>query len=193
MTRRTAAGCVVFCTLLVAACGVRGQSRPTEVAADDVPFSLVEQPQQTAPGDNAPQRVSLYFLGPDGLVAIERPIPETATPALALRELLAGPLPAERASGTTSALVSRSAARLESVRDRVAHVSLSSGFRDSAIGNQPAALAEIVYTLTSFAEVDQVSFSIDGEEVPVPKPDGTLTDRPVDRDDYVAVVSDASP
>jgi spore germination protein GerM len=178
---------VVLCSVVLTACGVRSQSEPQQISSDDVPFGLVEPRRAGGEGHSAPQTVSLYFLGRHGVVTIRRQVEVEPTPARALRALLAGPLSSERASGTASALVSPTAARLERVRGGIAHVALESDFRDSAIGNQPAALAEIVYTLTEFPQIRRVSFSVDGSIVAVPTPDGSLTTGPVGRKDYAAL------
>ena len=178
---------------LIAGCGVRDQSEPAVVAPEDVPFGLADRPHEMPLGSDAQQPVSLYFLGRDGLVRVDRPIDGEVTPARALRELLAGPSRTEREAGAASVLVSASAAHFTQARGGVAQVALASGFRDSAIGNQPAALAEIVYTLTAFSEIEQVRFSIDGETVAVPTPDGSLADGPVDRGDYAALAAPGGP
>ncbi|HEX6312359.1 MAG TPA: GerMN domain-containing protein, partial [Acidimicrobiia bacterium] len=47
------------------------------------------------------------------------------------------------------------------------------------------ALAQIVYSLTELEPGVRVQFLVDGEPVEVPRGDGVLTRRPVDRDDYV--------
>jgi hypothetical protein len=185
--------CSMLSVVLLAACGLREQSEPSVVASDDVPFGLVDRPPKGSLEPDAPQLVVLYFLGRDGLVRVDRPIDGVMTPDRALRELLAGPSVSERHAGVGSALVSASAARFRQTRNGVARVALASGFRDSAIGNQPAALAEIVYTLTAFSEIEQVSFSVDGETVAVPRPDGSLAEGPVDRRDYGGLLAGASP
>jgi spore germination protein GerM len=135
----------------------------------------------------------LFFLGPDGLVEVERAVTGAATPAGALRALLAGPQPSERSEGTSSALVSSTAARLEGTRGGVARVSLDSGFQDGEIGDEPAALAEIVYTLTAFPHIERVTFLVEGEIVAVPRPDGSLISRPVGREDYAQLLTDVQP
>ena len=69
----------------------------------------------------------------------------------------------------------------------VAAASLSSGFRDSAIGNQPAALAEIVYTLTAFPR-DQAGQLLRRRRHRHGAETRWLAHHgPVDRKDYVAL------
>jgi spore germination protein GerM len=181
-----------LCVVLIGACSAGDQSEPAVVASGDVPFGLVDRPPESPVRQDDRQPVALYFLGRDGLVQVDRPVDGEVTPERALRELLAGPSRSERDAGAASALVSSSAARFERARGGVARVALASGFRDSAIGNQPAALAEIVYTLTAFPEIERVSFSVEGKAVAVPRPDGSLTDAPVDRTDYAALVAGAT-
>jgi spore germination protein GerM len=46
------------------------------------------------------------------------------------------------------------------------------------------ALAEIVFTATGRPGVGQVSFSLDGRPVEVPRADGSLTSEPLARTDF---------
>jgi spore germination protein GerM len=178
----------LLAVVILAACGVRGQDEPTRIDPADVPFQLVGRHGDGTSARTAPGRVTLYFLGADRLVKRTRSVDGAPTPRRALLALLAGPLPADRGVGTSSALASPDAARLDDVRDGTAHVTLTNGFQNSAASDQPAALAEIVYTLTAFADVDRATFSIDGVPTAVPRVDGSLTDGPVTRADYATAL-----
>ncbi len=52
------------------------------------------------------------------------------------------------------------------------------------------AVAQIVYTLTARPGVGQVSFTLEGAPVDVPRADGSLVARPVSRDDHTAALVD---
>ncbi len=128
---------VAVCSVVLTACGVREQSEPRQIAPDDVPFGLVEPRSAGGQGQNALQTVSLFFLGRHGVVAIRRPVEVAPTPARALRALLAGPLANERGSGTASALVSPTAARLERVRGGIAASPSRATFATAPSGTSP--------------------------------------------------------
>jgi spore germination protein GerM len=179
-------------TLLVAGCGVPDQPNPTQIAARKVPFGLVEG-KHGSTNEAARGVVTLYLPGPSGLVEVKRPIADAVTPSGALRALLAGPLPAERRRGTGSAPMEPEDARFDGVQRGVARVALDRGFESMAIGEQPTALAGIVYTLTAFRSIDAVSFFVDGQRVDVPRADGSLANGPVRRVDYAQLVTRAGP
>ncbi len=55
-------------------------------------------------------------------------------------------------------------------------------------GEQLLAVAQIVCTLTGRPGVGQVSFTLEGASLAVPKGDGSLVTSPVARDDYASLV-----
>ncbi len=65
-----------------------------------------------------------------------------------------------------------------------AEVDLLSAISALAGDEQLLAVAELVCTLTGRPGVGRVSFTLNGAPVDVPRGDGSLTARPVSRDDY---------
>ena len=61
------------------------------------------------------------------------------------------------------------------------------GFADAAPREQLLGLAQLVYTATELGAVDTVRFEIDGQQVAVPRADGSVTDQGVRRVDYAAL------
>ena len=60
--------------------------------------------------------------------------------------------------------------------------------------NQDEAIAQIVLTvLSSLAGVGQATFTFDGEPLGVPTANPGITDQPVSKDDYAAMVADGDP
>lgn len=178
-----AAGAV---TLAVAsACGVSTQDRPVTVARDAVPFSLLESTTTTQPG--APgTTVTIYLVGSAGLVPVTRSVAGRPGPTTAFGALEDGPTTAESAAGLVSKVVGDSAV-LVGVRDGLATVRLGSGLGASdAVALEP--IAQIVLTLTDLPGIDHVAFVIDGEQVAVPRADGSLSSAPVTRAEYAALV-----
>lgn len=182
---------LLACTLT--ACASSEQSAPVRVESRDVPFGLIDAPQPDSDVPDAPGALSLYYLDGGRLVEITRPSVTEPTARRALRGLLAGPTESEHAFGATSALPSRASARLVHVRENVARVELADRFLEGGVVDQPAALAQIVYTLTAVPGIEQIVFTGGGEEVAVPTPDGTLVEGPVARDTFAAIVGGAAP
>jgi spore germination protein GerM len=169
-----------------------GSDEPVVVHRRDVPFGLVDPPRPELDGRDATHSVSLYYLDAGSLREIERPTVSAPTARRALRGLLAGPSVSEQAFGATSALPSPASARLVHVSEHTARVELSPGFRDGTVANQPAALAQIVYTLTAVPGIEEVRFSVDGSDVAVPTAAGNLVEGPVSREQYAELLGESS-
>jgi hypothetical protein len=97
--------------------------------------------------------VRAYFLNGDDVAVVVREVPATqGVGAAALRELLRGPEgPAEK--GLTTAIPAGTEVESLSIADGVAHVALTGRWDVT-----DAALAQVVYTLTQFPTVREVSF-----------------------------------
>jgi hypothetical protein len=187
MTRASVlVGGVALVVMVASGCGVRSQSSPTAIESDEVPFGLLEPEAGTADPDTggfAAAEVTIYLMGSNGLLPVDREVARPAGPRKLLRALMAGPTPDESALGLQSALdpdappptVERSGRRIQ--------VELHEAFFTEG-GPPSGALAQIVYTLTELEPRARVQFLVEGEPVEVPRGDGVLTNRPVDRDDY---------
>jgi hypothetical protein len=179
-----AAGLVAVTGL--AGCGVGGESSPREIDRRDVPFGLAERADApTTTHDRDPYSFTIYLVTGDRLRAVARGSQADPAPAARLRELLDGPTPAEADDGLRTLLTP--AVAIESVRvaDRMATIALSDASAAQPSGNEGAlAVAQLVYTATAIPGVDRVRFVVDGTRTEIPRGDGTLTDRPVGRDDY---------
>jgi spore germination protein GerM len=174
-----------------AACGPEPQSEPRQIDPSAIPFGLLDRRNDGA-RPSGDQALVLYFVGADRLVAVEHLEAGPTDGSTALRRLLAGPTEREADRGLGTALSSAHAARLIDVQNGLARVGLADDFHDGTIPDQATALAQIVLTLTDAPAIDRVSFVVDGNNVAVPRGDGSLTDGPVARDDY-ALVAPAQP
>jgi peptidoglycan hydrolase-like protein with peptidoglycan-binding domain len=130
------------------------------------------------PVDAAPAaaHVRVYFLRGEQLAAVSRP---AATPADAVRQLLAGPTPAEVRQGFRTYIPART--RLHSLRisNGLATVNLDQSFatgRDE--GDMLARLSELVRTLTGLQGTARVQLLIDGAK-PVGMFAGIPTSTPI--------------
>ncbi len=129
---------------------------------------------------------NLYFLRQDKLGVAHRTIPKTQqVGAAALQDLIKGPNADEQSAGLSSDIPSATQYLGLTITNKVATVNLSGDFAtggDSA--SQTARLAQVVFTLTQFSTVDQVSFQIDGKAVTSFGSTGITLDHPVARSDY---------
>ena len=186
MRARVLVGGVALVVVVASGCGVRSESSPTAIEPDDVPFGLLESEAGTADPDAggfAATEVTIYLMGANGLLPVDREVARPAGPRKILRALVAGPTPEESAFGLQSAL-DPEASVPEVERDgRRFRVELHEEFFTEG-GPPSGALAQVVYTLTELEPRARVQFLVGGEPVEVPRGDGRLTSRPVDRDDY---------
>ncbi|MEQ8839932.1 MAG: Gmad2 immunoglobulin-like domain-containing protein [Acidimicrobiales bacterium] len=195
--------------LLLAACG---DDVATSEATDDDPVTTTTTP---VPGPDTPDTPdtpdvvvampsSLYFVAAvtepsaggvvDALVATGRPADEAGRPDEALAALLAGPSEFEVEIGFSSAIPVSTELNGVTVADGVATADLGAAFEEpSGAFSDTLRVAQVVFTLTAFDEIDTVRFSIDGNDrdvigshgIDVDGPDG----RGLGRDD----ISEARP
>ncbi len=182
MTRagRALATVLLLC-LAAAGCGI---------PIDDGPRTI--EGQGGAPASGEPARdgfgaavVQLYLVREDRLVRVFRRVPAERTPQEQLDDLLAGPTPAERADGLTSALTATTVPRM-TIGDRRAVVEI--GDR-GARSDDVLAFGQIVCTLTSRGpDIGTVSFTSGGEALGVPRADGEIVAGPLTIADYAALL-----
>ncbi len=133
--------------------------------------------------------VAVYFVRGDGARSTLQDVPRHAagrgTESLltaALRELLAGPSPQERAAGLTTAIPAGT--RLRNLRIENAVVLLDLSGEVESGGGSSSMLGrfwQLVYTATQFPQAPQVRILIDGLAKPAMGGEGVLIDRPVGR------------
>jgi N-acetylneuraminic acid mutarotase len=165
--------------------------------------SLGDAPQQTAASvatttQAAPTATSVSFdvWFARGEQLVSEPRMHAATPRVAtaaLDALLAGPTPAERAAGDTTAIPTGTRLLAVSVKNRVATVDLTSDYESGGGSlSMQVRLAQVVYTLTQFSTVKTVRFALDGTPVNVFSSEGIVLDHPVGRSDYANLISGSS-
>ncbi|HEX6312807.1 MAG TPA: GerMN domain-containing protein, partial [Acidimicrobiia bacterium] len=148
MTRvRVLVGGVVL-VAAVSGCGVRSQSSPSAIETEDVPFGLLEPEAGTADPDQggiASEQITVYLLGTDGLVPVERDVERPVGLRKVLRALVAGPTPEESAVGLQSALDPEASVPEIDHDGRRLLVELHESFFTEG-GPPSGALAQIVYS-----------------------------------------------
>ncbi len=191
MTRRAVlvAVCIVTLATLVGGCGVGAQSNPQVIDRAEVPFGLAQR-DRSAP-TTAPQvgvSYTLFFVAGDRLRAVTRSTPTSLGPAATLRQVVRRPDRAETEAGLRTLLPPDLEIDGVTIERGTATVALGgSGAAKSATDQQVLGIAQLVFTATGLAGVDRVRFEVDGEPAEIPRGDGTLSTRPVDRADYPAV------
>jgi hypothetical protein len=138
-------------------------------------------------GSPSPTRLMTYevwFMNRSGLYVTHRT--EAFTPAVgatAIRAVLEGPSPNERAAGLFSQITEGSRLLDLTIHDGLATVAMDGTFvsqETPAIGFD--SLAQLVYTITQFDSVDAVRFTVDGR--PLTNFGGYELDKPQRREDF---------
>ena len=184
---------IVSIAAALAACGVSSDGDPRVIAADDVPFSLLESDISTSSTDPSgvnTQPATLYLIrsGEDGteLAAVTREVAKSPTPADIISTLL--DLKPDEDDPNESGLISNipdSTILLGAVLDESLLVLNFNENLLTVIGDAQAGLfAQIVCTATEIEGVDRVSFRIDNEPKSVVVDGGVLESDPVDCSDY---------
>lgn len=118
------------------------------------------------------QAVTAYLLQDGKVWPVRRPIEHTLEVAhAAMSQLLAGPTPDEQAAGLSSSIPTGTTLRGVTIANGVATVDLSDQFTGAGGGPLAARLAQVVFTLTQFNNVQAVTVQVGGQ--PLSPPPGT--------------------
>jgi hypothetical protein len=180
--RRAAVLVSAMAMALFASCGVPDEvARPVD--RDELPANLTEPPTTTPTTDGGQVAVAtVHWIRGRELVG-ESVLFEAGPDTERLLALLERG-PAGEDDRVRSA-VSDEAIASVTVRDGTAVVELA----EVTGPDQVLAIGQLVLTLTSLPEIDQVRVQRDGEPVEVPLPDGTLVSRPLQAQDYSSLVA----
>lgn len=132
--------------------------------------------------------VTVFLIANEHVVAAGRKVAGADTPEAAVRALLAGPAGAiERDLGFTTAIPAGTVLHSVSVAGSVATVDLSQQFASGGGSlSMQARVAQIVFTVTQFPNIDHVRFRIDGTPVSTIGGEGLMVDN-VDRATFANV------
>ncbi len=136
--------------------------------------------------DDGTVSLKIYLVRDEKLSPVLRQVAKTkAVGTAALRALVEGPTAAEAALGLSSCLPPETTLLGLRVEEGIAHVDLS---REFATGggsfSMRMRLAQVVFTLTQFATVEEVRLYLDGKAVPVLGGEGVPVDRGLVRADF---------
>jgi germination protein M len=133
-------------------------------------------------------KVAIYLVANEHVVAAGREVEGAATPEAAVRALLAGPLgKIEGDLGFTSAIPAGTVLHSVTVDGSVATVDLSRQFESGGGSlSMQARVAQVVFTVTQFPNIDHVRFQLDGAPVATIGGEGLMVDN-VDRAAFAGV------
>jgi hypothetical protein len=188
MTRSRVIAVALFVVVLsgcLSGCAVRAEHHAHTIDDDSVPFGLLDSnapPLAPSTTSDTTALVTACFVDGGRLgvvtVALERPVRLGD-----VVDALASPPDDARVAWRTE-IGEPSIVHSVRLEAGTAHVDLVAGVNDLGADDQLLAVAQLVCTLTGRPGVGQVSFTLDGSPVDVPRSDGSLTDEPVSRDDY---------
>ena len=177
---------LVVTVLLLGPSGCAGQtelgtSRPTPAERPSEGGS----PEPTVETDPETFTYETWFQKGDFLYAVSREAPKTPrVGTVAMESLLSGPSE-EDGKGVTTSIPGGTKLLGLTIEDGEATVDLSGRFDDGGgSASMSSRLAQVVFTLTQFPTVDEVTFQIDGEIVDVFSNEGIVLDGPQTRGDF---------
>lgn len=197
----------LFLTASIASCGVPRASEVMQLPQSELPTELNQQPTTTTTSTTVAEDASaketqqpsaevlsepveLYYISDDRLLATTQSIVSPATISQVLAALVAGPPSGDNGLGLRSALPISLNAEID-VSKGVAQINTTAEFLTSLSPiDQRLAIAQLVLTFTRRPGVGQVIFTVDEQEVAVPRGRGDLA-KPgttVSFDDYSSLI-----
>ena len=191
----------------IASCGVPRSSKVVEISKAELPTELNQQPTTTTTtttvaedasaketqqpaSEVLSEPVELYYISDDRLVATTQSIVSPATISQVLAALIAGPPTGDYGLGLRSALPTDLNAEID-ISKGVAQINTTAEFlTELSPIDQRLAIAQLVLTFTRRPGVGQVIFTVDGQNVAVPRGRGDLA-KPgttVSFDDYSSLI-----
>jgi spore germination protein GerM len=191
----------------IASCGVPRSSKVVEISKAELPTELNQQPTTTTTtttvaedasaketqqpaSEVLSEPVELYYISDDRLVATTQSIVSPATISQVLAALIAGPPTGDNGLGLRSALPTDLNAEI-GISKGVAQINTTAEFlTELSPIDQRLAIAQLVLTFTRRPGVGQVIFTVDGQNVAVPRGRGDLA-KPgttVSFDDYSSLI-----
>lgn len=169
---------------LLAACGV-----PIEAEAErlDIEFDQPVEIEELEPEDLA--AVSVYLVRDDRLVHVTRDLPLPTSVEDTLQSLLGGASVPEERANLRTAIPSATTLLGVDLDSTEATIDLSREFASVGGEEEILAVAQIVLTVTSFEGVERVVFELEGVTTDVHLVNGALSERPVEADDYIALLA----
>ena len=170
--------------LLFAGCGIGAEQSAQVIDPHTVPAGLMAPASTTTVVPAPSANVAIYLDGQQRLVVANRAVSAPATARSALSALAQGVTSAESAQGLVSPISTATPISLTTIDDTTAVVDLPSSFANLGGQDQIIAAAQIVFTLTLFPGIGQVSIRVGGKPAQGPTETGRLGPGPLTRADY---------
>ncbi len=199
----------LFAVLAISACGVPSASEVVQLSESELPPELSEQTTTTTTSTTTTilatepveetttslaeilsEPVELYYVSANRVVATTLTIVSPATTSQVLAALIAGPPNGDNGLGLRSALPTDLSAEIE-ISKGIARIDTTAQFLSSLSPiDQRLAIAQLVMTFTRRPGIGQVIFTVDGENVSVPRGRGNLATpgSAVSFDDYSSLL-----
>ena len=194
-SRRRTAGpaalALVALLVLLAGCGVSADREPRAIDPGDLPADLLDPtPSSSTTLAGSTTAVTVYLLSRTGdetrLVAVRRKVEDANSAGDRISALLAPVSKEEQGDGLMSSIPSDTVLldtdQIEANHELV--VDLSGALFDVQGKELANAFAQIVWTVSEMAGIDQVRFRVDGEEYRAPNAEGIEQQGAVTKADY---------
>lgn len=184
---------IVAVLMAVAGCGISPDQAPSDVDLRVDPTIPLGTPASPSDGDDRVEvRADVYFVSDDQhVVPVVRSVggvEPVAQISEVVRMLIEGPDPKEASSGLRSAVPSTTSILGVTLDDGMASIDLTDAFASVGGREELLAVGQLVLTVTSITDVDQLSIELNGRPIAVPLPDGALTDAPVSMPQYTSLL-----
>jgi hypothetical protein len=175
---------------LLVGCGVPVSDEAETASGEDVPYGLLaaETGATTTSAAASATTATIWLVGDGGIVAADRDVEPPVDLVVVLGALEAGPTDAEARFGARSSVPTDAVGDAD-VSSEIATIDLLQAFASAGPREQLLSLAQLVYTATEIDGITAVSFTLDGQPVDVPRGDGSVSDGPVRRRDYVTLLA----
>lgn len=176
--------------LLATGCRAPTDKVPRALPTEDVPFDLLDAESSSTTVTTAPSgstsAVSIFLIGPERLVAVERTVEAPADVEKVLKVLTSGPTADELSRGLRTAISPATVINSAPVRAGIATIDLADGFAAGGLPEQILGFAQMVFTATNLGGVVGVRFTLNGQTAEVSQGDGTQTQTAVGRAAYAS-------
>lgn len=187
-TRHQAFAAGALLVVTITGCGISPQSTARSTPADRVPFELLDAQAPALVPDPTGTPRTICLVGDGRLKPVTRRLDPADSATELLRSLAGDVTDDEAEQGLRSALVGDVEIRSTDIERGNAVVDFRAA-PEQAGQDRILAIGQIVCTLAHQPGIGQVSFTVAGAPVQVPRDDGSLTSDPVTIDDYSTLVA----
>lgn len=181
------AGALALVAVLASGCSIGAEQSPNVIAPQNVPSGLTGSGSPTTTATVPSENVTIYLEGLQRLVTVNREVARPAVPGAVLAALGKGSTGAEAAQNLRSPISAAVPLSVLSLDNARISIGVSPSFTNLTGGDQVAAAAQLVYTLTALPGIHEVSVEIGQRGVSMPLPDGRLSAGPLTRADYASL------